>query len=124
IGSTNLERLQLTLQAANIGTWELALPDQRVVLDERCKVLFGILTTEEITYEQLLARILPSDRTTVDDALQRAGDGQYSRQYDVHFRISTGDQDGSRWLRSRGQASVDDQGNAVRILGIVEESSQ
>lgn len=74
------------LQAAEVGTWDLDIINQRVWWDERCKELYGFDRDDIIPYEQVLSYMHPDDRSRVDGAVHWALNPQSKGRYDIQFR--------------------------------------
>ncbi|MBL4675200.1 MAG: PAS domain-containing protein [Mucilaginibacter sp.] len=111
------ERIQFALDSAGFGTWDLNPQNNIVRWDDRCKQLFGFSKDDEIAYADVLKHIHTDDRDLVDNAVQQAlrpdGDGQYN----VEYRTVGADDKKIRWLRCKGKAYFDAQGNCIRFAG-------
>ena len=115
------ERVRLAVEAANIGTWDFDLVQNRLDWSERCKAIFGLPSDAEITYDVFLERLHPDDREAVDlivqDSIAPAGNGSYEVDYRVCWPDGT-----IRWVIARGQCVFADEaaGRApVRFSGTV-----
>ncbi len=116
------ERLRMALKAASLGTWDLDSNTGHLGWDERCKELFGLPPTAEVTYDAFLAAVHPDDRERVDGLVQQALDPRGGGEFDTTFR-TIGLQDGlERWIRSIGRALFDGE-SAVRFIGAVQDIS-
>ncbi|WP_116452277.1 SpoIIE family protein phosphatase [Blastococcus litoris] len=108
-------RVELAIDAAEIGSFDWDLVTRRLVWDDRLVEIFGYdRATFDETIEAFRARVHPEDRDRVADALQAAIDT--CGEYDAEFRIvlPTGE---TRWIQGRGRALPDDRGVAVRLVG-------
>jgi PAS domain S-box-containing protein len=107
-------KLRMSLEAAQMGTWDWDVLSNQLVWDDRCKALFGLEPAAPMTYERFLAAVHPDDGARVDEAVQLA----ISRDadYDIEMRVP---QDGGpvRWIRSKGRVFRDSFGRAVRMSG-------
>ena len=114
----SLARLDVALEASEVGIWENDLRTGVVSWDERCAALHGLEGAQEFTdTDRMLAdRIHPDDHAAVREAMAEAFAG--SGEYVVESRaLHT---DGSvRWTVSRGRVVRDARGGAVRVLGTV-----
>lgn len=115
------ERVRLAVEAANIGTWDFDLVQNRLDWSERCKAIFGLPPDAEITYDVFLERLHPDDREAVDKIVQDAIAPNGNGSYEVDYRACW--PDGTiRWVIARGQCVFidEDAGRApVRFSGTV-----
>ncbi|MBD2247448.1 PAS domain S-box protein [Nostoc sp. FACHB-888] len=117
-------RLQLALDAAQMGTFVWHIQDERAELDARMLVLFGLPTDSTLTLREALANFVhPDDGTGYAEALARAidptGDGALRQEIRVVHS------DGAvRWLAITGQTFFETQPRrAVRMSGIAADIS-
>jgi PAS domain S-box-containing protein len=77
------ERLQLALEGANQGIWDLDSQTQILTWDDRCKAIFGLLPAAVITYAKRLHMIHPDDRQQVTEAMAIAArqGGEFVKEY-------------------------------------------
>lgn len=112
----NQERLSLALEASKTGTWDwnissgkIRWTDNRLVFAEEQNDFSG-------DFSDVLALIHPEDRQTVEDiavqALRSRGD-----TFSAQFRIA-GAADSTRWILAKGKISRDQEGRAIRVLGV------
>jgi PAS domain S-box-containing protein len=112
-------RLKLAYKATRSGLWDWDIIRNSAHVSEEYCHLFGFdPTTELITYEDWLNCLHPDDRTSADEAVYRTIQEQQER-YEDDFRILH--PDGIRWLAAKGQVFYDTVGNAVRMLGNVQD---
>jgi len=110
------QSLQLAVQGARIGIWNLDLRTGRAVWSDEHKRLFGIPLDEPITYERALAVVHPDDRERADATIRRAI--QRREAYSLEFR-TVGPFGSVRWAISMGRAFYDEtSGEAVFMSGI------
>ena len=116
------ERLRVATNAASIGTWDFDPVSGTLRWDERCKALFGLPSTADITYDTFLAGLHPDDREVTDKAVQAALDPNGPGAYDVEYR-TVGLEDGvERWVAATGRSLFTDgtgEKRAVRFTGTV-----
>ncbi|MGY2130251.1 SpoIIE family protein phosphatase [Blastococcus sp. SYSU DS0617] len=111
------ERLRWTLSvdAAEVGSFDYDLLTGELVWDARLQELFGYADGEfDRTIEAFNARLHPDDVDRVGQAIEATvrGDGDL----DVEYRVVTPD-GSTRWLQGRGKTLRDEDGTAVRLLG-------
>ncbi|GAB2551462.1 PAS domain-containing sensor histidine kinase [Spirosoma aerophilum] len=116
-----LEKLQLVLQAAGIGVWEIDPTNLTVQADDRCRELYALPATGLVNYAQLLTHVHPADRERVQSAGQQALAGSSGGAFDIRFRINGLNGEPVRWVRSQGKVHFNEQGQAYRFLGMAED---
>lgn len=106
----DVEKLRFATDAAGIALWSWNVDTDRLELDERGHLLWGVTNTGTITFETLSARIHPEDLDRVRAAFAATRD--LRGNYETDFRIL---QDGKiRWIAARGRG--DDQGIVGRVM--------
>ena len=110
-------RLQLAVEIAQMGTFEIDLETDRVVVNEPGRTIYGWASTET-TFSNVQTHFHPDDRDSVlhqvTGALQPGGLGTF----DVEQRIYR--TDGKlRWIRVRGRAFFSGEGDARRAVRCV-----
>lgn len=97
---TQLER---ALDAGRIGTWQLDLTNEHLVLSETCKSIFGLPPDADVTLEDVFAAMNPDDlprvRLAVDEAIAGTAD------YDIEYRVITPNE--LRWLHAHGARNTE-----------------
>ncbi len=107
-------RLQLALEAADMGTWEINL--QGGIWSERIETILGYPPgTFSGTQEAILARIHPDDREKVLQALTDSFANQSPCNIDCRINQLQG---GMRWVSIRGKAVPNEEGVGLRIVGV------
>ncbi|GGB30068.1 chemotaxis protein CheR [Sphingomonas metalli] len=94
------ERLDLAIKAAGIGVWEYCPHSGETMLDGTGRDLFDVEAAAAARIDPLMDRIVAEDRSTVEEALRRAieGDGDYEATFRVRL-----DQGGTRWVKGFGR---------------------
>lgn len=112
------ERLRLATEAAGVGLWFWEIPTNELIWTEQGKALFGLRPEAQVSYDLFLNLLHPDDRVETDAAVQQAlRDGQ---EFNADFRVIW--PDGSvHWIAARGHASFDENGQAVRMMGITRD---
>src|SRR5262245_43113492 len=102
-GKDARDRLELAIEATDLGTWEFDNGTREVRWSNRGKASFGLPPDAEVTYERFLSLIHPEDRGEIDRLVKRAwdpsGDGLYAAQYRVLHPDAT-----VRWISARGRS--------------------
>jgi len=111
------ERLNLALDAAQMGIWDWNLLTNQICWSEYHEVLFGLTPgTYDGTYRMFEACIHPDDREAVQQAANRSRLEQH--EYDHEFRVVWSD--GSiHWIEGKGKYIYNQMGQAVRMIGTV-----
>jgi len=113
------ERLRRGQLYANVGTWEWDIPTGGLYWSERIAPLFGYTPGQiETTYDNFIAAVHPDDRQAVMDAVSDCVEKDIP--YKIEHRVVW--QDGTvRWLLERGAVTRDSEGNALQMLGVVQD---
>jgi PAS domain S-box-containing protein len=114
---TNLERLELALEAAKAGIWTWDLRTNEIHWsDELWKVSGLTPQSAPPTYETWRQTIHPADRANAEQAMQAAT--RNGTELNAEWRVC--DSNGAEcWLLSRGKATRDASGEVARYNGIV-----
>jgi PAS domain S-box-containing protein len=110
------ERLDLAMQAAQMGTWDWNIQTNKVNWSTNLEHLFGIASGGfDGRYETVKAMIYPDDLPWVEQALHRA---IYEREdYNIEFRFIK--PDGTiRWALGLGRVFYDAAGNPITMTGV------
>lgn len=79
------ERLQFSMRAGRLGSWELLLPQMELVATPACKANFGRAPNAPFTWDDLISSIHPDDyermQSSVNQTVTRGTD------YDVEYRV-------------------------------------
>ena len=103
------ERLRIAADAAGAALWSWNVDTDELDLDERACNLWGVSTSQPVTFDELSARIHPADRKRVkaDFVATRSRKGTY----EIDFRVLHGET--IKWISARGR------GEDVGIVGRV-----
>lgn len=114
--------LQLTLDAAQIGHWDLDLLTLVANRSRRHDQIFGYAELRaDWSYEIFLSHVVPEDQARVDK-LFREGVAAKT-QWDFECRILRADGE-RRWIWGHGSVFADAASKAVRMLGMVSDISE
>jgi PAS domain-containing protein len=115
-------RVELALDAAQIGSFDWDLTTGRLAWDDRMLQIFGYdRATFDATIDSFVARCHPEDRDRTMDAIRVAMDtcGDFSLEYRVV--LPSGE---TRWVQGRGRVLADEGGSAVRLLGAAYDTTR
>ena len=111
----NEERLRWALMAAHGGAWDWDLQSGESWWSPEMYELWGVEPGTPMKLENSLAAVAPDDRSRLQRAVDEATESH--ADYRCEFRIRHFAR-GERWVASRGRLLYDEQGRAVRMLGI------
>lgn len=113
------ERYALAQRAANIGSWDWDIQTGDLIWSETIEPMFGFDRGEfGATYEAFLECVHPEDREFVMDSVDTCV--KDAKGYDIEHRIIW--PDGTiRWVSETGDVVRDENGKAIRMLGIVKD---
>ncbi len=113
------ERLRLTLESTELGTWDFNPVTNVLQWDNQCKAMFGLPPTAEVTWDVFLAGLHPEDRDLTHQVVRQSFDPQGGGDYDIEYR-TVGLEDGiERWVAAKGKAFFNPAGDVVRFIGTV-----
>ena len=108
-------RYALAVLGTDHGIWDWDIASGRVYYSHQFRALLGFEGDEfEPTYAAWESRLHPDDRPRVVAAIEAHLKGDAG--YDVEYRLGSKDR-GDLWFHSRGQATWDASGTAVRMAG-------
>jgi len=112
----NEEHLAMAMNAAQMGTWEWNITDNTSKWSDETKRMFGRSPSDpEGTVEDFFASMHPEDRSSIQQAINRAVNE--GAPYEAEFRILH--PNGSiRWVRGKGKVLKDDGGKQLRMIGL------
>ena len=118
----SLDREKLALAFAEIGTCEFDVKSSMVRSSDMSLRLFGIRSDQaDLPYDTLLNSLHAEDRAKFSHALEQCLSG--TGNLDVEYRVAWAD--GSfRWLRTKGDALLDLDGEPIKVLWVTEDVSQ
>jgi PAS domain S-box-containing protein len=107
------ERLQLALEAGNLGTYEYDFKNKMYVSSDQHKSNFGYAANEKVTLEMIKQRILPSDRAYMETSKTSDKNAVYATEYQVCLPNRD-----IRWIRSIGRFIYKKNGDPRKMVGI------
>jgi len=115
------EQSRLSKEAAQLGTFDMNMLTGELVLDERCRELFGISEQRKVAYEQDFVHGLhPDDRERILAEIARTMDKAASQgDYDVEYRTIGSEDQQLRWVRAKGKVYFNGEDQPVRFIGSV-----
>jgi|GEM_PF-5305588 len=116
-------RLQLALQAGNIGVHEWNPQTKQLIWDDRVRAHWGLSPGAPVDFAVFLRGLHPGDRPRLKATLKRALDPASDGQYSAEFRVIGAEDQVQRWIEARGQV-VFENGKAVRLTGTTIDISE
>lgn len=115
------EQLRLVVDSTKLGAFDFYPQTGVLAWNRYAKLHFGLPPDAHVDYETFLRGLHPDDRARVDAIVQGVLHGEQGGQYDTEYR-TIGLEDGKlRWLAAWGHVYFDEQGQAVRFLGVTQD---
>jgi PAS domain S-box-containing protein len=109
------ERVDLALDAAGIGRWDMDLASRQVNRSLRHDQIFGYETLlPEWTLDTLVQHIVPEDRAGVQEKFVEALSGGNVYEFECRIQRPAG---AIHWVWGRGKILRDESGKAISVLG-------
>jgi PAS domain S-box-containing protein len=114
-------RLNLALDAAQLGIWELDLVNDKAYRNLRHDQIFGFESLQpDWGQEIFLTRVVPEDREAVKQSFEKAfATGDFS----MECRIIREDKS-IHWIFAQGRVFRNDKGDAVRMMGTLADVTE
>lgn len=112
----NLNRAQAVAQ---VGSWFLDIPADRLEWSEQSYRIFGMPLGRPLTLHDFTGCIHPDDLEELTTAWQAALEGT---PYDIEHRIVAGNE--VRWVRERAEVRFDAEGRPFEALGTVQDITE
>ena len=108
-------RLRLAAGAAKAGLWTLKADSGQIWATDESKALFGLESSEELTFNKFLDLVYMEDRESVRNVIEQAF--QSGEERSVEYRINRRDA-GTRWIFSRGRCCSEVFGEPNLLMGV------
>ena len=116
------QRLNEAQHFAHMGSWSFDLESKALVWSDEVYRIFEIDPNRcEVNYDILMDRIHPEDREMVVNAYQSSLETK--EPYNVTHRLLM-DDGRIRWVHESGISEFDEEGNALRSMGTVQDISE
>ncbi|MDA9121017.1 PAS domain-containing protein [Flavobacteriales bacterium] len=103
----------LLLSTSKIGVWHWTVGNNKIIWDEGCAKIFDEFVPD-LTAERYYELIHPDDR---DYVRKRLFEGLKKGDYTAEYRLTKNDK--TTFVLSRGRATLDEEGRATRMEGII-----
>ena len=116
-------RFRIAREAAQLGLFDVDMKSGECIWDARIRNIWGVAPDELITDQVFMAGVHPDDRNAVTAALALATAPESSGDYRAEYRVIQRGTGSICWLMATGRAFFD-QGQAVRLVGTVQDISE
>ncbi len=117
------DQLLFTIEAADLGTWDLNPATNKFKGNDRLKEWFGLSQHEDIELPMAIDGIAERDRQRVSDAIQKALDPVFGGQYEIEYGIVNPKTGIEKKVLARGKALFDKERNPIRFSGTLQDLS-
>jgi PAS domain S-box-containing protein len=118
-----IQRLQLALESAGLGTWELDSTTHQFRWCHRAKNLFSFSGSDRIDFKVLLDLIHPEDRDAFRDKISEVLLEDETFSFSTEIRTAQRHEGKTRWLICKGQSHRDPVTGSMRLLGTLIDST-
>jgi PAS domain S-box-containing protein len=115
------EQLLFTIDAADLGTWDLNPETNKFKGNHRLKEWFGLNYDEDIELQQAIRSIAENDRQRVTAAIQKALSPESGGQYEIEYGVVNPKTGIEKKVLARGKALFDQNGKAIRFSGTMRD---
>ncbi len=114
------ERLNIIIEASELGNWELDLETKEVIYSDRYLEILGHKTGQTLSHPEILKHLHPDDLGIREDAFKRASDTGI-----LHYESRIIWADGSlHWIESKGKVFYDEKGKPFKMIGTVRDITE
>lgn len=108
--------LQKAQEIGKMGSWELNIPENKLLWTDENYRIFGLPIGSELTYETFLGCVHPDDREYVDREWKASFAGN---PYDIEHRLLI---DGKvKWVREKAELAFDEKGECIQGTGFTQD---
>jgi len=115
--SAREEQLQLAIDAADMGEWDVDLTNDTLFWPTRVKAMFGISADSAVTLNDFYEGVHPDDRERTFASFSSAADPALRSQYEAEYRTVGKEDQVIRWVAAKGRGLFNESGDCVRIIG-------
>jgi PAS domain S-box-containing protein len=114
----NEQRLNIVIEASELGTWELNVKTREAIYSDRyLQIIGGYTESIQLTHDQLLAHLHPDDMAIRNKAVKDAIATGYL-QYEA--RMIWNDKS-IHWMEGKGKVFYDEAGEAEKMIGTIRD---
>ena len=115
----NQDKLQLTLEAVKLGTWDFHPETGGLAWSSRTREIFGLDSKSPMDFETFQSRIHPDERERVLALIRNAMEPGGNGTIQMEHRIVIPGAENPRWVEGRGKALFDEDRKVIRVIGTV-----
>jgi PAS domain S-box-containing protein len=109
-------RMNIAIEAAELGTWELDLDTRQPAYSKRYLEIFGFSESEKPTHPELLKKIHPEDIKLRDEAILQAFKTGF---LDSEIRLVIGKAGEVRWIKVKGKVFYNADKEPIKMMGTI-----
>lgn len=113
-------RLNIVIEASELGTWELNLKSKKVQYSDRYLQILGYNSPVALTHEQILNHLHPDDLPVREKAFKQAMESG-----SLHYisRVIWNDSS-MHWIEGKGRVFFDDHNEPLKVIGTVQDITE
>ena len=111
------EQLQLVIDAADVGEWDVDMATGTMYWPARVKAMFGIAADAPVTLEDYYEGVHPDDRERTLASFANTANPDLRLQYEAEYRTIGKDDQVIRWVAAKGRGLFNEAGECTRIIG-------
>jgi PAS domain S-box-containing protein len=122
--SAREEQLQLAIDAADVGEWDVDMPNQTMYWPARVKAMFGISADAAVTLNDFYEGVHPDDRERTLASFFSTSDPELRTQYEAEYRTVGKEDQLIRWVAAKGRGLFNESGECIRVIGTAIDITQ
>jgi PAS domain S-box-containing protein len=111
------QQLQMAIDAADIGEWDIDMVSGTMYWPPRVKAMFGISAASSVTLQDFYDGVHPDDRERTMTSFANTADPQLRVQYEAEYRTIGKEDQLIRWVAAKGRGLFNESDECVRIIG-------
>jgi PAS domain S-box-containing protein len=112
------ERLELAMEAGDIGTFDWNITTDEIVWTEQSKAIFGQPSgPSQGGYRDWSKRLAPEDLLACETSIREAF-RKRQRRWQAEYRVMDSEKGEPRWINSQSHIFYDDDGAPLRMIGV------
>ncbi len=112
------EKLQLAMEAAEIGMFDHFVGERRLAWSPKLKEMFGLRADADMTLDMFYECVHPEDLEEVRRVVLESSKPGTDGRFHYEFRALDRNDGKERWISTRGRTHFDEHGQAVRRVGV------
>jgi PAS domain S-box-containing protein len=119
------ERHRLAVEAGDVGTWEEALGEGRLMVDRQFLVLCGLPLDRQPNFADFLSVVSPHDREYFLERRRQVLAAEDGYEFEFEYRVD-GRTGTTRWVETHGRVlgSENDPKNKRRVFGVIRDMTR